>query len=119
MALTKRQDDTLAQITNMEVRDDGVIISAQADMPSYGKVRFSINLESGEDRTSGYCHGAGRGVQADGDFFAGTFSGRWSREGSMVKMHYVVEISNGDKNLDIVDFDATTDQLKIEHYALD
>jgi len=31
--LKKRQNDTLAGITAMEVRDDGAIINAQADMP--------------------------------------------------------------------------------------
>jgi hypothetical protein len=33
MELKKRQNDTLAGITTMEVRDDGAIINAQADMP--------------------------------------------------------------------------------------
>ncbi|MAI79041.1 MAG: hypothetical protein CL917_08875 [Deltaproteobacteria bacterium] len=118
MKLEKRQEDTVAKITTMEVRDDGVIINAQANMPAYGNVRFSINLESGGDRSSGFCHGAGRGALQDGTFFSGVFSGRWVREGTIAKIRYVVEISNGDQNLDMVEFDATSDELKIEHYAL-
>ena len=45
MELKKRQDDTLAEVTSIEVKADGMVISAKADMPSYGKVRFSINVQ--------------------------------------------------------------------------
>ena len=98
MELKKRQDDTLAEVTSIEVKADGMVISAKADMPSYGKVRFSINVQSSGER--------------------GIFSGRWHREGTTAFMNYIVEVSNGDRNLDMVEFDSTTDQIKIQHFAL-
>ena len=52
MELKKRQDDTLAEVTSIEVKADGMVISAKADMPSYGKVRFSINVQSSGERNS-------------------------------------------------------------------
>ena len=60
MELKKRQDDTLAEVTSIEVKADGMVISAKADMPSYGKVRFSINVQSSGERNSGSCFGSGR-----------------------------------------------------------
>ena len=118
MELKKRQDDTLAEVTSIEVKADGMVISAKADMPSYGKVRFSINVQSSGERNSGSCFGSGRGSTADGSFLAGIFSGRWHREGTTAFMNYIVEVSNGDRNLDMVEFDSTTDQIKIQHFAL-
>lgn len=118
MLLEKRQDDTVASITNIEVRDDGSTIHAEANMPAYGRVRFSINLDSSGDRSGGFAHGAGRGAMNDGTFFAGTFQGRWRREGTKVICRYVVDVDNGDQNLDIVEFDASKDTLTITHYAL-
>ena len=118
MELKKRQDDTLAEVTSIEVKADGMVISAKADMPSYGKVRFSINVQSSGERNSGACFGSGRGSTADGNFLAGIFSGRWHREGPTAFMNYIVEVSNGDRNLDMVEFDSTTDQIKIQHFAL-
>ena len=50
--------------------------------------------------------------------FKGIFSGRWHREGTTAFMNYIVEVSNGDRNLDMVEFDSTTDQIKIQHFAL-
>ena len=117
MELKKRQDDTLANITVTEVGDEGAVIHAEAEMPSYGKVRFTINLESSGERTSGFCHGSGRGALEDGTFLSGSFAGRWQREGTKVVMRYVVEVSNGDQNLDIVEFDATQNELRIQHFA--
>ena len=118
MELKKRQDDTIANVTTTEVADDGYVIHAEATMASYGRVRFTINLESSGERTSGFCHGSGRGALEDGTYLSGSFAGRWQREGTKAVMHYIVEVSNGDQNLDIAEFDATQNELRIQHFAL-
>ena len=86
MELKKRQEDAVAQITSTEVSDDGVSISALSDMGRYGKVRFTLNLESSGDRSEGLAHGAGRGAMADGTFLAGSFTGSTA----MVKISLLV-----------------------------
>jgi len=42
-----------------------------SDMGRYGKVRFTLNLESSGDRLEGFAYGGGRGAMADGTFLAG------------------------------------------------
>jgi hypothetical protein len=51
-------------------------------------------------------------VNAD-TVFSGTFSGRWAREGSVVTLRNVVEVNNGNKNLDIITFDSREDTLTV------
>ena len=76
MQMTQRQDPVTAQITSTEVRDESTIISAKADMGRYGRVRFTINLESSADGASGGAYGGGQGALEDGTLVCGTFAGR-------------------------------------------
>lgn len=55
----------------------------------------------------------GRGVVNADTVFSGTFSGRWAREGSVVTLRNVVEVNNGNKNLDIISFDSREDTLTV------
>ena len=118
MELKKRQEDAVAQITSTEVSDDGVSISALSDMGRYGKVRFTLNIESSGDRSEGLAHGAGRGAMADGTFLAGSFTGRWAREGTKVVVHGIDHVSNGDLSLLRFEFDAIENELTLANYAL-
>ena len=106
MELKKRQEDAVAQITSTEVSDDGVSISALSDMGRYGKVRFTLNLESSGDRSEGLAH------------VAGSFTGRWAREGTKVVVHGIDHVSNGDLSLLRFEFDAIENELTLANYAL-
>ena len=55
-------------------------------------------------------------AMTDGTFFSGSFSGRWRREGTQVVCRYIDLVSNGDMSLYIVRFDATQDEMAIEHH---
>jgi hypothetical protein len=118
MQLEKRQDDSVAQISSTEVRDDGIIISAMTDMGSYGKVRFTINIESSGDRSAGIAYGAGRGALSDGTFLGGSFNGRWTREGTLLVVHAIDHVSNGDINFLKFEFDATENEITLVNYAV-
>ena len=118
MQLEKRQDDSVAQISSTEVRDDGIIISAMTDMGSYGKVRFTINIESSGDRSAGVAYGGGRGALSDGTFLGGSFNGRWTREGTLLVVHVIDHVSNGDINFLRFEFDATENEITLVNYAL-
>ena len=119
MEITRRQDPVVAQITSTEIRDDGSIISAKAEMGRYGMVRFTINLESSGDRLGGKAYGGGRGALEDGSFVSGTFSGMWRREDTEVVVHGIDEVTNGDMSLIVFSFDARGDEVTVTHYALD
>ena len=114
--MLERQNDLHCTISATDVRDNGTTIHAMTNMDDYGKVRFSITLVSSGDRTGGECYGSGRGAMTDGTFFSGSFSGRWRREGTEVVCRYVDLVSNGDMSLYIVRFDATQDEMAIEHH---
>ena len=114
--MLERQDDLHCTITTTDIRDDGVTLHCMTNMSDYGKVRFSLTLVSSSDRSGGECYGSGRGAMVDGTFFAGSFSGRWKREGTKVVARYVDLVSNGDMSLYIASFDATQDEMVIEHH---
>ena len=115
--MLERRDDIKCTISSTDVRDEGTTSHAVGNMDDYGKVRFSLTLVSSGDRTGGECYGSGRGAMKDGTFFSGSFSGRWRREGTVVVARYVDLVSNGDMSLYIVRFDATEDEMVIEHHS--
>ena len=48
----------------------------------------------------------------------GDFVGHWYREGSVLTMHNIVQISDGSQNLDVITFDAARNDLLIKVYIL-
>jgi hypothetical protein len=61
MNLTKRQEDSTCTLAATEVRDDGLTMHFESEMPNYGTVRFSLRIHSGGERGSGSCDGSARG----------------------------------------------------------
>jgi len=114
--MLERQNDIACSISSTDIRDEGTTLHAVGNMDDYGKVRFSLTLVSSGDRAGGECYGSGRGAMKDGTFFSGSFSGRWRREGTTVVARYVDLVSNGDMSLYIARFDATEDDMTIEHH---
>ena len=113
--MLERQDDLHCTITTTDIRDDGVTLHCMTNMSDYGKVEFSLTwcppqiaaVASVMDREEERC------LMAP---FAGSFSGRWKREGTKVVARYVDLVSNGDMSLYIASFDATQDEMVIEHH---
>lgn len=112
----ERLSDFTAHVDAIDVTNERSTINASAEMESYGRVRFSLTLESGGDRTGGMCHGSGRGAMADGTFFSGEFSGVWSRFGTTVTARYIDRVSDGTVNLYVATFDAMGDQILFEQH---
>ena len=117
--MLERKDDLQCTVSATEVRDEGVTFHCMTNMNDYGKVRFSLTLVSAasHDKSGGECFGSGRGAMNDGTFFAGSFSGRWKREGTRVTARYIDLVSNGDMNLYIAHFDATQDEMTLEQHT--
>lgn len=119
MELKKRQPDSIGTITNVELRDDGGSFHGQTVMANYGVVRFSMNLEGALKGSGGFCHGSGQGSLNDGTFVSGTFYGRWRRKGTKIVCRHVVEVTNGDLNLDVVEWDTIGDTLSVACHILE
>ena len=112
----ERLSDFTAKVDAIEVTNERSTINASAEMESYGRVRFSLTLESGGDRSGGMCHGSGRGAMADGTFFSGQFCGVWSRAGTTITARYIDHVSDGTVNLYVATFDARGDEMPFEQH---
>lgn len=117
LKLAKRQADTTMTVTSINLGDNGTTITATGDMGEYGKVYTTYNLTRGADGVSGKVTGQGRGVM-NNEIATGDFVGHWYREGSVLTMHNIVQISDGSQNLDVITFDAARNDLLIKVYIL-
>ena len=117
LKLAKRQVDTTMTVTSINLGDNGTTITATGDMGEYGKVYTTYNLTRGADGVSGKVTGQGRGVM-NNEVATGDFVGHWYREGSVLTMHNIVQISDGSQNLDVITFDAARNDLLIKVYIL-
>jgi|TARA_B100001564_G_scaffold221954_1_gene187062 hypothetical protein len=115
--LEKRQADAVMTVTNVDIGDESSTISATGKMGVYGTVYVTYNLTYAT-RTSGFVTGNGRGALDADNVAAGAFRGVWNREGSIIKIRQIVQISDGTQNLDVIDIDMLKDTFVIKAYTL-
>lgn len=118
LTLEKRQADSVMTVTNVDLGDEVTTISAKGKMGVYGTVYVTYNLTYNADRASGFVTGQGRGAVDKDTVAAGAFRGIWTREGSIVKIRQVVQISDGSQNMDIIDIDMLKDTFVIKAYKV-
>ena len=115
--LNKRQADAVMTVTNVDIGDDLTTISATGKMGEYGTVYVTYHLTYAT-RTSGFVSGNGRGAIDANNVAAGAFRGVWTRDGSMLQIRQVVQISDGTQNFDVIDIDMLKDTFVIKAYTL-
>ncbi|MFQ3346726.1 MAG: hypothetical protein ACI8RT_000457 [Candidatus Azotimanducaceae bacterium] len=118
LALQERQPAAVMNVTSVNLGDEATSITAEGKMGKYGKVYVTYKLNYGPSGTEGSSSGQGRGVIDADTVFTGTFNGRWSRKGAILTLRNVVDVDNGDKNLDIITFDTRADTLTVQAYVL-
>ena len=118
LTLEKRQADSVMTVTNVDLGDEVTTISAKGKMGVYGTVYVTYNLTYNADRASGFVTGQGRGAVDKDTVAAGAFRGIWTREGSIVKIRQMVQISDGGQNMDIIDIDMLKDTFVIKAYKV-
>ena len=119
LELDRRQAKADMTVTSARLLDDGVVITAEGMMGVYGRVYATYELKAADNsKTHGSVHGNGRGFLADGTFANGTFSGYFSREGSVFTMNNVVLLGDGTQNFDVIIFDAAAKTLTVDAYIL-
>jgi hypothetical protein len=117
LTLTKRQADAVMTVTNVDIGDELTTISATGKMGEYGTVYVTYYLTYAT-RTSGFVSGNGRGAIDANNVAAGAFRGVWTRDGSMLQIRQVVQISDGTQNFDVIDIDMLKDTFVIKAYTL-
>ena len=118
LILEKRQADSVMTVTNVDLGDEVTTISAKGKLGVYGTVYVTYNLTYNADRASGFVTGQGRGAVDKDTVAAGAFRGIWTREGSIVKIRQMVQISDGSQNMDIIDIDMLKDTFVIKAYKV-
>ena len=103
LGLEKRQPDTAMNVTSVKLGQDVTSVSAEGDMDGYGKVYVTYDLS----------YNAARKGYASGRFqwFLELFDG-------VLVMRNVVNITNGQMNLDVIKFNPLTRELVVQAYIL-
>ena len=117
LGLEKRQPDTAMSVTSVKLGQDLTSVSAEGDMEGYGKVYVTYDLSYNATRDGGTVDGQGRGFTSEGRA-SGRFQGFWELVDDVVVMRNVVNINNGQVNLDVIKFNPLTRELVVQAYIL-
>ena len=119
MQLQQRQtDDIEFTITSVNPSPDTLEITASGPAGRDGNAFCSYFLES-FDGNSGFSHGSGRGFPDEGPMMTGNYVGLWRRDGSKISIKQLVDIDNGDQNLDVITIDMHTKIVLIRPFILE
>lgn len=117
LGLEKRQPDAAMNVTSVDLGQEVTTVSAEGDMQGYGKVYVTYRLSYNAARTGGTVDGQGRGFTPEG-YASGRFQGFWELEDGVIVMRNVVNITNGQMNLDVITFNPLTRDLVVQAYIL-
>jgi hypothetical protein len=117
LGLEKRQPDTAMNVISVVLGQDVTSVSAEGDMEGYGKVYVTYELSYNAARNGGTVDGQGRGFTPEG-YASGRFQGFWELVDGVVVMRNVVNITNGQMNLDVIKFNPLTRDLVVQAYVL-
>lgn len=117
LGLEKRQPDTAMNVTSVVLGQEVTSVSAEGDMEGYGKVYVTYELSYNAARNGGTVDGQGRGFTPEG-YASGRFQGFWELVDGVVVMRNVVNITNGQMNLDVIKFNPLTRDLVVQAYVL-
>ena len=117
LGLEKRQPDAAMNVTSVDLGQEVTTVSAEGDMQGYGKVYVTYRLSYNAARTGGTVDGQGRGFTPEG-YASGRFQGFWELVDGVIVMRNVVNITNGQINLDVITFNPLTRDLVVQAYIL-
>ena len=108
------------KITSVTVHEDGTSFNAESDSAGqYGKVYLTYNLKSSNnDRNSGTWLGYGRGISSEGDLAIGNLMGIWTRDGSMILIKSLDEVTDGINYMQGT-MNLISGEIKVEVYKVD
>ena len=119
MQLQQRQSDDIEfTITSVNPSPNSLEITACGPAGRYGNVFCSWFLE-GFNGNRGHGRGGGIGFLDDGQMLKGQGVGLWHREGHKIVMKQLIDIDNGDQNLDVITMDMHAKTVLIRPYAME
>ena len=118
MELKLKHPESTGKVTNVHLRENGCTFDGELPLPTSPVLRVSMNLEGPLGGSGGPCHGTAAGSRNNGTFFSANFHGRWRRNGTTIICRHVVDVSNGDMNFDIAEWDMTGNTVKFAGHVL-
>ena len=119
MQLQQRQNDDIEfTITSVNPSPNSLEITACGPAGRYGNVFCSWFLEA-FDGNRGHSRGGGIGFLDEGHMLQGQGVGLWQREGYKIIIKQLIDIDNGDQNLDVITMDMHTKKVLIRPYVLE
>ena len=77
-----------------------------------------MNLEGPLGGSGGSCHGTVAALLDNGTFVAANVHGQWRRNGTTIICRHVIDVSTGDMNFDMVEWDMTGNTVTLANYVL-
>jgi hypothetical protein len=105
-------EGTITSITNTP---DGVTANVTGKAGHYGKVYLTYNfLTNPKHETQGSVTGIGRAIADDGESNEGIRNGVWTRDGHIVTIYSLDDVTDGAINFCIETWDLRDDSVKFE-----
>ena len=109
--------DANFEITSVVIGEEGSTITSAGTAGDYGKVYLTHNLKSQTgSRDSGTFSGQARAIDAKGVLEAATVQGVWRREGKIITMYSLDDVSNGLIHLAEGTMDLVSGKLQFKVY---
>ena len=107
------------RVTSIISHETGSTITASGPVEGYGKVWVTLELTSSDsNRNQGVVGGQGRALLDDGSVVGSPFMGNWSRNGHLITVHFLDNVSNGAQNFVKWTLDLREETIKGLYYAI-
>ena len=118
LSLEARQPRVELSITSIALGQESTIVTAETQMGQYGRVFMTFILAYNAARDGGTYTFEGRGFANESTVSGGTGVGIWYRDGALIHMEQLVNISDGTQNFDRLVMDGLNRTMSIDVYAL-
>ena len=109
--------DATFEVTSVLIEDDGSTITSVGAAEGYEKVYLTHELETrSASRDSGSFTGQARAIDAKGVLEAASLQGVWRREGKVITMYSLDDVSNGRIHLALGTMDLVSGKLQFKVY---
>jgi len=118
LSLEARQPRAELEITSIALGAETTVITAETEMGEYGRVFMTFTLSYNNAGDGGTYTFEGRGFVDESTVFGGKGVGVWYRDGALVHMEQLINISDGTQNFDRLVMDGVNRTMSIDVYAL-
>ena len=107
------------ELMNLELTDDGGVITVAAIAGKYGRVFLTYNMATNPNsKTQGSFTGRAMGIDDTGNREFAVRAGIWTRKGTTLTRHSLDDITDGTQNLCKSELNLTTGDFQMTFYPM-